>query len=150
VGIAIVPDGDQILATLVFGRRPSPLAAPWTAKEAVEAIAALRKARGLEPVRVDPALRAAAEAGARVFAKSGAKSAFAEANAALQREVDRSGGSRAPCVRLFEIGHPEQLAEVPVVLEPELRRMGVGIATRSEGKATLLVLLMLTEGVKCQ
>lgn len=151
VGIAIVPDGEQILATLVFGRRPDPLAGPWTGKQAAEDIAALRKSRGLGPAQVDPALRAAADAGMKVYAKGGAKAAFAEANAALQREVDRTGKGRpATCVRLFEIVHPDQLAELPVTLDPKLRRIGVATTTRPEGKGTMLVLLMLTEGIKCE
>jgi uncharacterized protein YkwD len=151
VGIAIVPDGEQILATLVFGRRPDPSITSWTARQAIDAIAALRKSRGLEAVPVDSGLRAAAEAGVKVYGRGGAKAAFTEANAALQREVDRTGMNRATtCVRLFELGQPEQLPELPVVLEPKLRRMGLAITTHTQGKVTMLVLLMLTEGVKCQ
>jgi uncharacterized protein YkwD len=150
VGIAIVPDGEQILTTLVFGRRPDPHAPPWTARQAVEAIAALRKARGLGAVHLDPALRSIAESGIKAFARGGAQAASAESSAALQSEVDRSGQSRPPvCVRLFEIGEPDQIAELPVVLEPRLRRMGVAVTTRREGRATMLVLLLLTEGIKC-
>jgi uncharacterized protein YkwD len=151
VGIAIVPSGEQILATLVFGRRPSLHAAPWTAQRAVAAIAAVRKARRLEPVPIDPILRAAAEAGVKAFASGGAKAAFAESHAALQREVERSGHERPPaCVHSFELLQPDQIGDLPVVVEPLLRRMGLGTTTRTDGKATWLVLLLLTEGVKCR
>jgi hypothetical protein len=150
VGIAVVPQGEQILATLVFGRRPDPVG-PWTAQRAIDAIAALRKARHLEPVAIDRALRSAAEAGGAAFARGGTKAAFAETNAALQREVDRAGKAGPPaCVHAFEILHPDQLAELPVIVDPLLRRMGVATTTRQDGKATWLVVVMVTEGVKCR
>jgi uncharacterized protein YkwD len=150
VGIASVPEGEQILTTLVFGRRPDPRAAPWTARQAVEAIAALRKARGLGAVHVDPGLRAAAEIGVKAFGGGGARGASAASSAALQSEFDRTGVSRPPvCVRLFEIGDPDQLAELPVLLEPRLRRMGVAVTTRTEGRTIMQVLLVLTEGIHC-
>jgi uncharacterized protein YkwD len=149
VGIAVVPQGEQILATLVFGRRPEPVGA-WTAARAIDAIAAVRKARHLEPAAIDPSLRVAAEAGAAAFSRGGTKAAFAETNAALQREVDRTGKAGPPaCVHAFEIVHPDQLGELPAVVDPALRRMGVATATRRDTKGTWLVVVLVTEGVKC-
>jgi hypothetical protein len=150
VGIAILPQGTQVLATLVFGQRPQPVGA-WNAQRAIDAIAAVRRARRLEPVAIEPSLRSAAEAGAAAYAHGGTKAAFAETNAALQREVDRTGKAGPPaCARVFEIVHPDQLAELPVVVNPLLRRMGIATATRKDAQGTWLVVVMVTEGVKCQ
>jgi uncharacterized protein YkwD len=149
VGIAVVPEGDQILATLVFGRRRDP-AAPWTPKEALEGIAALRRARGLPAAQEDHALQAAASAGMRAFAGGGSDAVFKETNEAIGREVQKRRATwRAGCVRIFEIADVDQLQELPVVLDPKLHRIGVGTATRTEGKATMLVLLIVSEGKQC-
>jgi uncharacterized protein YkwD len=151
VGIAVVPDGDQLLATLVFARRGASSVARWTAKQALEAIGALRKARQVGPVVDDPVLQAAADAGIKTFARGGPPAAFAESNAALAREAARRGVSRrAGCVRLFEIVEPEQLEELTVLFDGRLKKIGLAVTTRSEGKASVLVLLVLTEGVGCK
>jgi hypothetical protein len=150
VGIAVVPDGDQLLATLVFGRRSGAVAA-WNARQALEAIAGLRRSKKVPPLSGDPVLQAAADAGIKAFAKGGHKAAFAEANAALGRETARRGVSRrGGCVRLFEIVEPDQLEELPDLVDGRVHKIGLAVTTRSEGKATVLVLLVLTEGVACK
>jgi hypothetical protein len=64
--------------------------------------------------------------------------------------VDRSGKGRPPaCTHVFEIVHPDQLGDIPVVMDPALRRMGVATASRRDAKGTWLVVVMVTEGVKC-
>jgi uncharacterized protein YkwD len=150
VGIAVVTDGDQILATLVFGRRFDAAAAPFTAREAIDAIATLRRSKGLPPVQEDPVLRAAAAAGIKAFAKGGPNAAFAETNAVVAHETAKRQASRpAGCVRLFEIVDPDQLGELPMVLERRLRKIGVGVASRTEKSETLLEVLIVGEGVSC-
>ena len=151
VGIAVVPDGDQMIATLVFGRRPDPTA-PFTARQALEAIAALRRAKNVPPVVDDPVLRAAAAAGIKAFTAHGGPAAMRETNAALGRETARRSPRRQAggCVRLFEILDPDQLEQLTELVDPPLRRIGVAIGSRSEGRVRWLVLLLVTEGGKCE
>jgi uncharacterized protein YkwD len=150
VGIGVVPQGDQILATLVFGRRRD-LTAPWTAKVALDAIAAIRQARGLEPVHEEMGLRAAAQAGMRAFPQGGTDAVFKATNTAIGEEVGRGRLTwRAGCVRIFEIADVDQLDELPVVLDPRLRRIGIGTAQRPEGRGIMLVLLIVSEGRACE
>jgi uncharacterized protein YkwD len=151
VGIAVVHDGEQILATLVFGRRPDLAAPAPSAAEAMASIAKGRRAKGLPPAQEDPVLRAGAAAGAKAFARGGADAAFAAAQAAVTSEVRKRGVDRqAGCVRLFEVLDRDQIGGLPTVLGPHLRRVGVGVATRTDGKTTWLEVLILTEGLACK
>jgi hypothetical protein len=151
VGIAIVPDGDQMLATLVFARRVDPAALRITADQALLGIATLRRARGLPPVANDPARRAAAEAGISAYFTGGAAAAFKETTAALTREIAaRKAPSTPGCVHVFETADPDQLDQIPGALDPALRAVGLATANRTEGGATSLVVVVLTAGIKCQ
>jgi uncharacterized protein YkwD len=152
VGIAALPspsEPGQLLATLVFGRRTPTLR--WTPAEALAALAATRKARGLPAAVADPILAAAAAAGSEAFAARGAEAALAEASAALTREAHRHGLTRKEgCAQLLEILEPDQLEQSPILMSRSLRRIGLGTTTRAEGKQTLLVLIVLAEGVACK
>jgi uncharacterized protein YkwD len=151
VGIAIVPDGDQILATLVFGRRVDPAALRITADQALLAVATLRRSRGLPPVANDPARRAAAEAGIRAYITGGAAAAFKETTTALEREIAARKIPFTPgCVHVFETADPDQLDQIPGALDPRLHAIGLATSTRSEGGRTSLVVVVLTAGIKCQ
>jgi uncharacterized protein YkwD len=151
VGIAVVTEPNQedaLVATMVFGRRAS--FARFTADEAVEEIAALRKAKGAPPVQVDPALRAAAEQGIAAFAQKGGQAAVEQANAAFVHARRAGGSSHTPgCVHLVELLEPDQLEQSPLLYDPKLRRLGLAVTTRPRGNATLMVLLVLSEGAAC-
>jgi hypothetical protein len=136
----------------VFARRPRALAAPSQAA-AIEAIAALRRAKGVPAITIDPVLQAGAEAGAQTLAKDAATSpenAVAASGKAVAREASRRRVSRpAACATLFEVLELDQLEQYPVFVRPELRHVGVAVTTRTKDGATLLMLIVLTEGVGC-
>jgi uncharacterized protein YkwD len=154
VGIAVVDGstGRNVLATLVFGRRPTGAVA-WTATHALEAIAALRKASAIPAAPVDRDLTAAAEAGVKAYAANAVRTAAVEeaasqAKAELARR-DTSRHREGVCVHLFALEHPEQLDQLPTLVDAKLRRMGVAVTTRVDGDITWLVLLVVAEGGEC-
>ena len=149
VGIAVVPEGEQLVVTMVFGRRRDP-SAPWTRREALAGIARVRSAHGLPPAQEDPMLAEAASAGIAAFAQGGSDAAYSQTNATLTAELTRRHVNQlSGCVRIYEIPDVDQLDELPVLRDARLRRIGVGTALHTEGKATLLVLLLVSEGAPC-
>jgi uncharacterized protein YkwD len=149
VGIALVPEGEQFVVTLVFGRRRDP-AAPWTRREALAEIARVRSAHGLPPAQEDPMLAEAAGAGIAAFAQGGSAAAYSQTSATLNAELARRHVNQlSGCVRIYEIPDVDQLDELPVLRDARLHRIGVGTALHTEGKATMLVLLLVSEGARC-
>ena len=155
VGIGVAPranDREPLLATLVFGRRPRATAAP-SQTAAIEAIAALRRAKGVSAVTVDPVLQAGADAGVQTLARDAAAApgdAIAASGKAAAREASRRGVSRrAGCATLVEVVELDQLEDFPLFVQPELRRVGIAVTSRARGNVTLLMLVVLTEGGSC-
>ena len=113
----------------------------------------IRRDKGLAPVTADPVLEAGAQGGAAAFAGGpGVKSetAVAASRDALGREAGRRGRSvEAGCVHVIAIQELEQLAESPLLTNPALRRLGIGVARRGEGAAAHLVLVLVVEGAAC-
>jgi cysteine-rich secretory family protein len=152
VGIGVAPranDREPLVATLVFGRRPRAPAVPSQAA-AIEAIAALRRAKGVSQITIDPVLQAGAEAGAQTLAGDAAASpddAIAASGKAVAREASRRRvGRGAGCATVIEVLELEQLAEYPLFVRSDLRRVGIAVTARANGKTTLLMLIVLTEG----
>ncbi len=155
VGIAVAPranDKEPLLATMVFGRRPRPPGGPAQAA-AIEAIAALRRAKGVSAITIDPVLQAGAEVGAHTLASGNAASpadAVVAGGKAAAREASRRRVSPATaCGTVFEVLELDQLEDYPLFVRANLRRVGIAVTTRAKGRATLLSLVVLTEGPGC-
>jgi uncharacterized protein YkwD len=153
VGVAVapgLPGQRRFLVTLLFARRPPASAARQTAGSVLEAIRRERAARRLTPAREDPVLRAAAEAGMRVFlaGKRGSRERALDAAArALQAHVTRTRQERPPaCGTFVEVLESAQLADVPAVVAPQASRMGLAVSVIEEGGRPRLAVVLLIEG----
>lgn len=152
-GVVLPGEQTQLMVTLVFGRRATLPAAPLTAADVTNAIAELRRRRGVTPAGIDPLLQAAASTGIAALPAGPSpdpQPAFAAANAALSREVQRQRVSRgAGCAQVIELLELDQLTQHPIFVDPALRRIGAAVTTRTDGKVTRLVLFVMTEGATC-
>jgi hypothetical protein len=151
VGIAAEAVTSGLIVTLNFGRRPPPSAIPKNAAEVEAAIAKLRDSKNLPPASIDPIYQVGAAAGAAAFEGPDDREAAHEAvQASLQREVQRRRTSRPDfCILLAEILETEQLREAPALLDPRLRRIGVGAQLRKDDTGTWLSTVIILEGVEC-
>jgi uncharacterized protein YkwD len=131
-GVAFSTDTPRRLSiTLLMGRRVPPEEARQSVAAVVDAIQAQRKARKLGPVRVDPNLSAIANAGSGALASGSAKTpeqALAASGVAQQAIVNRTRKSISACHGYVEIIDRQQLAEMPLLKQPELGAIGVGVA----------------------
>jgi uncharacterized protein YkwD len=157
VGIAAVSLPSQnLIATLVFGRRVSAASLEASPSKMLEAIAALRKAKGVRPVARDHALQAAADTAIRALAAGGKpERALAAANAALaaqdkQSEPRPQQGRRGGCVQLFELLDLAQLEQYPILVDARTRKLGLAATSLRRGSGTVLAVLVLIDGVPCQ
>ena len=66
-------EAGDLLATMVFARRPPPLSAPVTPALVTTFVSSLRRARGVDPIAADPVLQAAAQAGLASFTNGSAR-----------------------------------------------------------------------------
>jgi uncharacterized protein YkwD len=155
IGVGLRPgDSGDLLATLVFARRPPPLSTPVTPAQATAVISSLRRAKGSGPLRVDATLQKAAEAGIRVVAAGGAVSpdqAVDAAHDALVRESKRLRvGRHAICIALAQVLELDELEQDPILLQPRPLTVGLGTATRQIGQVTKIFVLVVAEGATCQ
>ena len=148
VGVAATNAEPQLLATLVFARRPDP--SRLTAGQVVERIASLRRGKRVPPASVDPVLQAAAAAGVAAFATGTAPSkeqAMAVTEATLRRDDRRLGLARAGgCAEWLEILELDDLQEVPLLVSPGLHKLGLAVTLKPSGRPAPLIVMILVEG----
>ena len=156
VGIAVgVRPGEagELLATLVFARRPRLPSEPVTPALVTRALSSLRRAKGAGPVNVDPVLQHAAEAGIAVLnAQDTAQpdGAIAAAQAALIAESKRLHlGRRSVCIAVGQLLELDDLEQDPLLLEPRPLKLGLAPALKQIGQATKIFVLVVAEGASC-
>lgn len=151
VGIAAVPAHSALVYTLVFARRAAPEAMLHNASDLQTAFLALRAKNGLSKPIADDIYRVAAEAGLAAYLAAPVPTSELAVNAmhtALVQEVRRRHASRAgSCSFVGELIDPEQLAQNPALLAPDVRRFGLAARPRDDGKA--LLVMMVLEGAPC-
>jgi hypothetical protein len=153
IGVTRTNGEPPLLATIVFARRPNPTR--LTARDVLDEVAALRRARQVPPAVVDPVLQAAAEAGMRATAPGGGEATKEQAmdagEAALVREdrrrhIKRAGG----CAEWLEILEREDLRDVALLVSPGVTKIGLATALRATGQPPPLAVLVLVEGTGCK
>jgi uncharacterized protein YkwD len=155
IGVGVRPgESTDLLATLVFVRRPPPPAAPVTPAVATTFISSLRRAKGARPIAVDPILQKAAEAGVAVLAAPGAATAdqaIAAAHEALVRESKRLRvGHHALCIEVAQVLELDELEQDPVLLQAQAITIGVATASKPIGQALKIFVLVVAEGATCR
>ena len=131
-------------ATASLAARPAPV----NQGEAVASINALRRANGLGPVRIDPAVMAAARAQSLAMAQQGVMSHYAGGD--FRGRLQANGVVRAPAVENIAWGQ-RTLAEAMAtwraspkhaenMLAPDMTRLGVAAAPGAGGTYWTLVL----------
>jgi uncharacterized protein YkwD len=158
VGLGIVlrsAEHPALLATLVFARRPRARAQAVTSAAVSDFISSLRRARGDDPLRIDPVLQQAAEAGMDVVRGSEtgvvAAAALEAAQTALAREARRLHQSRpAVCTQLIKVLELEELGDDRMVTDAHLGRIGVAAAERKAGAAAEIFVLVVVEAAACK
>jgi uncharacterized protein YkwD len=155
IGVGARPgDAGDLLATLVFVRRPRPPSGPVTPPAATAVIASLRRAKGVPPVAVDPVLQGAAEAGLAALPDPGAASseqAIAAAHDAFVREAKRLHlGRRRLCIELVRVLELEELERDPILMQPGLAKIGLATATKQAGKVVKIGVLVIADGATCR
>jgi uncharacterized protein YkwD len=156
VGIGVgVRSGEagELLATLVFARRPRLPSEPVTPALVTSALSSLRRAKGAGPVHIDPVLQRAAEAGIAVLGGGDAAQpdgAIAAAHAALVAESKRRHlGRRSVCIAVGQLLELDDLEQDPLLLQPRPLNIGLAPATRQIGQATKIFVLVVAEGATC-
>jgi uncharacterized protein YkwD len=155
IGVGVRPgEAGDVLATLVFARRPPPPSAPLTPAVATSFISSLRRAKGAAgAIAVDPVLQKAAEAGIAFLTANDAATpdqAIAAAQAALVRESRRLHLNRGPvCLELVQVLELDELEQDPLVLQRRPMKIGLATATRQIGQTLKLFVLVLAEGATC-
>jgi uncharacterized protein YkwD len=147
-------DAGDLLATMVFVRRPRPPSAPVTAALVTTFISSLRRARGVDAIAADPVLQAAAQAGLAAFTNGSAASpdqAIAVAHDALVRESRRlRRGHRGICIELLQVLELDELEQDALFAQPRLGKVGLAVATKEIGSAVKIIVLVLAEGAACR
>jgi hypothetical protein len=155
IGVGSRPgDAGDLLATLVFARRPPPPSAPLTPAVATNFISSLRRAKGAAgAIAVDPVLQKAAEAGIAFLTANNAATpdqAIAAAQAALVGESRRLHLSRgAVCLELVQVLELDELEQDPLVLQRRPMKIGLATTTKQIGQTLELFVLVLAEGATC-
>ncbi|HEY7370799.1 MAG TPA: CAP domain-containing protein [Polyangia bacterium] len=155
IGVGMRPgDAADLLATLVFVRRPRPPSAPVTPATAAAVISSLRRAKGAAPVAVDPVLQDAAESGFAALPDPGAAPsdrAIAAAHDALVTQAKRRNlGRRALCIEVVRVLELEELERDPILMQPALAKVGLAAATKKVGNTTQIALLVIADGATCK
>ena len=152
VGIGAGKGTSGLVITLAFGRRPQPSALPASAAEVEAAITKLRAEKQLPFASPDAVYRVGAQAGANALAAGGDAAAIGAAiQTAMQREVNRLHTSRAGgCTQSLDLLELAQLGEIATLLQPGLRRFGVGAKLREDERGRRLSTVIMVEGVPCQ
>jgi uncharacterized protein YkwD len=155
VGIAAVEKDDNLIVTMLFGRRPDPAKLPREAAQVEAAFFALRDARGLSRPTVDPLYRTAAQQGVLAYSKASKPTAEIAAKAtseAIRNEVARLRTARAAttaCTLFIELMEVEQLERNPLLVAKGLAKFGVGAQMRTDDKGSRLATVFILEGVPC-
>lgn len=142
VGIGVTtyaPYGRQeILATLVFSRRPSLAETLKTDEEALEVLAKYRRKRGQPDLSANPRLSGAAKMG---------MAAFTDQGVSKEQAIDVSAGALEGigdvCAAFVEVLELYQLRNYPALSDPNLESLGVAVAARSAGDGVVLHVLLL-------
>jgi uncharacterized protein YkwD len=156
IGLVLHPtEQPPLLATLVFARRPRARTQPVTSATASDFISSRRHAHGHAPLRVDPVLQQAAEAGIDVVRRSGANvvaaAALDAAQTALARESKRLHQSRpAVCTQLVRVLELEQLEEDRLVTDAALGRIGVAATEAKTSTGNEIFVLSIAESATCK
>ena len=147
-------EAGDLLATMVFARRPPPLSAPVTPALVTTIISSLRRARGVDPIAADPVLQGAAQTGLAAFTSGSAASpdqAIAVAHDALVRESRRlRRGHGAVCIELLQVLELDEIEQDPLFAQPRLGKVGLAVATKEIGNALKILVFVLAEGPACR
>jgi len=154
IGVGVRPgDANDLLATLVFARRPPPPATPVTPAVATSFVSSLRRAKSAAPIRVDPVLQKAAEAGIAALKGDGPvvpDKALAAAHDALVQESKRLHvGHHAICIELVQVLELDELEQDHILLQQPPMTVGLATATRQIGQAVKIFVLVVADGAKC-
>ncbi len=154
VGIAAAETEEHQLAiTLFFARRANLSALPRTAAQVEAKILAMRAKRGVSAPALDAIYRVASDAGVAAYvAASNPTSDIATSarDAALKAEVRRTKSSRpANCSLLAEIVELSQLEQTPILLDPNIRSLGVGARLRDDEHGKRLAVMISFDGAAC-
>jgi uncharacterized protein YkwD len=143
-----------MLATLVFGRRPTHLAADESSSSVLAAVQALRKAKHVPALQVDPLLGNAAQAGVQAFANTkpaNEQNALRVAGTTLSQLLARAHQGRpAGCSTMVEILELAQLEQYAWFVDPELKRFGLAVAPYQDMHSRVLAVMALGEGGSCK
>jgi uncharacterized protein YkwD len=152
VGIGAASTDNSLFVTMNFGRRPGAAALPVSAQQVEAALTALRAEKGVPPVSFDPTYQVVAQAAAVAFGNGDERSEIDEVVArTLRREADRlKKDIPGSCIVMLELLELTQLRDVPLLTQPESRRVGVGTQPRASEKGRSLATVMLVEGARCQ
>jgi len=155
IGVGVRPgEAGDLLATLVFARRPPPPATPVTPAVATTFVSSLRRAKSAGPIRVDPVLQKAAEAGIAALkgdAPVSPDKAISAAHDALVRESQRLHvGHHAICIELAQVLELDELEQDHILLQQRPMTVGLATATRQIGQAVKIFVLVVAEGATCQ
>jgi uncharacterized protein YkwD len=142
VGIGVTthaPYGrPELLATLLFSRRPSLAETLSTDEEALESLAGYRRAHGGSALEENERLIRAAKAGME---------AFAERNASKEAAIDTSGeqlaGLADVCAAFVDVLEISQLENFEALYDPNLESLAVSLTARAAGDTVVLHVLML-------
>jgi uncharacterized protein YkwD len=155
VGIAAIEKDNNLIVTMLFGRRPDLAKLPRDAAQVEAAVFALRAAKGVPRPAVDPLYRTAAQQGAQAYLKASKPTADLAAKAtaeAIRAEVGKLHTARAAtsaCTLFLELLEVEQLERNPLLVAPGLVKIGVGAQMRIDDKGSRLATVIILEGVPC-
>jgi uncharacterized protein YkwD len=158
IGAVVRPsaEGDVLVVTQLFGKRPGAAVATFTGSDVVSLATRLRAMRGLRMLPVDDAFSSAATAWEKARANADAERALAAAfqqlkaaSKAPKAKPDARAERAAPsplrvCAIELSVSSASQAASVPNLVAGDLRRVGVGVVAPSEktGDATRVLLLL--------
>jgi uncharacterized protein YkwD len=149
VGIAAVPgvEGEQMFATFVFGRRPDPNELRSNRAAVVQTISALRKKKGLGPIKEERYLQGAAQAGiqeVRRVRDPKQQHAVAGANRYIVSHPlppGSPGGNM--CMLFLDALERSQLADT-MILSEDVKRYGIEVFTRDDARPGFIVFAVLS------
>ena len=157
VGIGVAArrnESGELVATLVFVRRPQRPAVPVTPAVVATFISSQRRAKGADPIAVDPVLQRAAETGIALLTGAGTatpEQAISAAQNTLVSESRRLKINRgAVCVVLEQVLELDELEQDPLVFQPRPLKLGLATTTKTIGNGFKIFVLILAEGATCQ
>lgn len=128
IGVAREPDGAGLLITEVFAEVPQPVDPSAEGRRLLEAVNALRRARGLVALHPDRVLEsAAAQAAREYFARPTSDQQALFQNAARTAQRAAVAYRRVSVTGAFG-PHASGAEQAPSLLEPDLRLIGVAVS----------------------